>query len=126
MRDKEAVMEETTGVSGLVGSLPGVTQYSFTLEDIDGEGSTRTEDGYMHREVIRQNVVHASVTHRVDTEGLGTIISEIKQGETVETELYTPGYEPSGTYYCSKLTASMVAKTQEKEIWDVSYELVEV
>ena len=110
----------------LVGDLPGVTAYSFTVEDIDGEGTTRTESGVMHRERVRANVVHASVTHRVTTTDLETICDTVKQGENANLTLYTPGVEPSSVYYCSKLTASLVIIKEDTEWWDVSYELVEV
>lgn len=116
---------EGTGLQ-LVGDLPGITSYSFTAEDLDGEGTTRTETGVMHRELVRSDVVHANVTHRVTTADLETIADTIKQGATVDIELYTPGVSPSGTYYCNKFTAALVIVKEDTEWWDVRYELVEV
>ena len=123
-------MEETTSIIPLVGDLPGVTSYSFTAEDLDGEGTTRTEDGHMHREVILPNVIHASVTHRVTTENLAAICNVIKANTVISNlDLYLPGVpgrQGGRSYYCSKLTATLIISKEDTEWWDVSYELVEV
>ena len=118
---------EGTGLQ-LVGDLPGITSYSFTAEDLDGEGTTRTETGVMHRELVRSDVVHASVTHRVTTADLETICDAIKTDPEIEgLELYLPGVTSrTRKYYCSKYTAALVIVKEDTEWWDVSYELVEV
>lgn len=121
-------MEEEISTSGLVGNLPGVCKYIVTLEDIDGEGSTRTEDGVMHREVLRSNVVHVSVQHIVDPPGVEAIVNAIKTNPDLDgVELYLPGIASSSNhFYCSKLTTELIVKTATNERWLVSYELVEV
>jgi hypothetical protein len=118
---------EGTGLQ-LVGDLPGITSYSFTAEDLDGEGTTRTETGVMHREIVRPDIVHASVTHRVTTADLATICEAIKTDPEIEgLDLYLPGVTSrTRKYYCSKYTAALVIVKEDTEWWDVSYELVEV
>ena len=114
--------------------LPGIRKYTFTLEDLDGEGTTRDEVGTLHREVLRANVLHVTATHIVDQSELISITSLIKADSTVDISLFCPGrgnpYD-DGTFYVSKLTADLVrlkdpATGNVADWWQVDYTLVEV
>ncbi len=114
--------------------LPGIRKYTFTLEDLDGEGTTRDETGVLHREVIRSNVLHVAVTHVVDQGELVSITSLVKESSTVEMTLFCPGrgdpYD-TGTFYVSKMDVDLIRLKdpntgQVADWWQVDYTLVEV
>lgn len=113
-------------------NLPHVREYTFTLEDIDGDNSTRTEAGIMHREIIRKNVYHGSFVH-ICTETEMTDICEALMGgdSTIEVTVLCPGKaENTFEAYVSKLETKLIlyegqAGTVESW-WQVSYQLIEV
>lgn len=117
--------------------LPGITKYNVTLEDIDGEGSTRSESGVMHREIIREKVIHAQVQHIVDQSELVTICGAVQGGSTVSMTLFCPARAASGyttvssTFYVSKFNFDLMRLTDPNsgavdDWWQVDYTLVEV
>ena len=131
-----STLAEIIGVTGENSTtwLPGIRKYSFKLEDLDGEGTTRDEVGTLHREVLRANVLHVTATHIVDQSELISITSAIKEDSTVDLTLFCPGrgnpYD-DGTFYVSKLTADLVrlkdpATGNVADWWQVDYTLVEV
>ena len=114
--------------------LPGICDYSVTLEDIDGEGSKRAEDGVMHREILRPKVYHANVSHYCTLDEVITVSSLIYDEATVEVTAFCPG-KGDGAYstfyaYVSKLTTELIwYENPEGELeswWQISYQLVEV
>ena len=114
-------------------SLPKIREYHFTLEDIDGDNSTRTESGIMHREIIRENVYHASVVHICTESEMETICDALKSDAIVEITALCPGKgSPTDTFdaYVSKLEAQLVLHENQagntESWWQVSYQLVEV
>lgn len=113
--------------------LPKIREYHYTLEDIDGDNSTRTEAGVMHREVIRENVYHASVVHICAETEMETICGALKADATVEITALCPGKgDPTATFnaYVSKLEAQLILYENQagntESWWQVSYQLVEV
>ena len=113
--------------------LPKVREYHFTLEDLDGDNSTRTESGVMHREITRANVYHASVVHICTETEMETICTALKSAPIIEITALCPGKgSPMATFdaYVSKLEAQLVIYQgqggQPESWWQVSYQLVEV
>lgn len=108
--------------------LPGVREYNFVLEDIDGDDSNRSEDGVMHRTVIKQSVYHASITHICNETNMEAICAAVKTNIEFEATVLCPGRgspTETMTVYCSKLDAHFVTNTSG-DWWQVSYQLVEV
>lgn len=123
-------MADIISVSGT--NLPHVREYTFTLEDIDGDNSTRTEAGIMHREIIRKNVYHGSFVH-ICTETEMTDICEALMGgdSTIEVTVLCPGKaENTFEAYVSKLETKLILyqgqSGNEESWWQVSYQLIEV
>lgn len=115
-------------------NLPHVREYTFTLEDIDGDNSTRTEAGIMHREIIRKNVYHGAFVHICTETEMTDICEALMGGEaTIEVTVLCPGKgSPYAeiTAYVSKLETKLIlyegqAGTEESW-WQVSYQLIEV
>lgn len=115
-------------------NLPHVREYTFTLEDIDGDNSTRTEAGIMHREIIRKNVYHGSFVHICTETEMIDICEALMGGDsTIEVAVLCPGKgSPYAemTAYVSKLETKLIlyegqAGTEESW-WQVSYQLIEV
>lgn len=114
--------------------LPGINKYTVTMEDIDGEGSTRNEAGTMHREIIREKVIHAAVQHRVDQTELQTICNAIQDDAIVEMTIFCPGRgNPNVTadFYVSKVSFDLIRYREPStgavaDWWQVDYTLVEV
>lgn len=117
--------------------LPGVTKYTVTLEDIDGEGSTRSEAGVMHREIIRSKVIHAQVQHIVDQAELKQICAAVQADSTVELTVFCPARAASGSisvtsyFYVSMFTFDLIRLKEPStgtlaDWWQVDYTLVEV
>lgn len=114
--------------------LPGIREYNVTLEDLDSENSKRTEDGTMHREILRPNVYHANVTHIVKETDMITICEAVKADAVVEVTALCPGKgeTPSSTFdaYVSKLNTQLILhETQAGALeswWQIDYQLVEV
>lgn len=117
--------------------LPGITKFNVTLEDIDGEGSTRSESGVMHREIIREKVIHAQVQHIVDQTELVTICGAVQGNSKVEMTLFCPARGTSGGttvtayFYVSKFNFDLMRLTDPSngavdDWWQVDYTLVEV
>lgn len=110
--------------------LPGIAEYSLTLEDIDGEGSSRSESGTMHREVVRPNVIHASVTQIVDQEELIASCQAIKGDAQVEMTVFCPGVDDEDVYitadfYVSKLDTQLL-RYHDGDWWRLSYTIVQI
>lgn len=117
--------------------LPGITKFNVTLEDIDAEGSTRSEAGYMHRELIRSKVIHAAVQHIVDQAELKTICTAVQGDSTVAMTVFCPARAASGsvtvssTFYVSRFTFDLIRYREPStgnvaDWWQVDYQLVEV
>lgn len=117
--------------------LPGVRDYDFTLEDIDTEDSNRSEGGYAHRDILRPNVYHASVTHIVPYDDMLTICDAIKAEKTIEISVLAPGKSSESPYaditaYVSKIDVHLEwlddidAESGYKAYFVISYQLVEV
>lgn len=114
--------------------LPGIVEYDVTLEDIDGEGSTRAEDGTMHREVLRGKVFHASVTHMLTMEEAIDVSSLVYDEATIECQVFCPGKGEEAyttiNAYVSKLNTKLVwyedPNGTAESWWQLSYQLVEV
>jgi len=114
--------------------LPGITKFTVTMEDIDGEGSTRSEAGIMHREIVREKVIHASIQHIVDQSELQTICAAVQSDSTVEMTLFCPGRgDPNVTadFYVSKVNFDLIRYKNPKtgvveDWWQVDYTIVEV
>ena len=112
--------------------LPGISRYSATTEDIDGEGSTRNEAAVMHREVLRKDVKHIDVEHVCTTEDMRTVCRHIKEKEQIQMKVLCPadsssdgdGYV-SGTFYISKVQAEMIIYRNEPW-WRITYSAVEI
>lgn len=114
-------------------NLPKVREYRYTLEDIDGDNSTRTEAGVMHREVIRSNVYHASVVHICGEAEMETICGALKGEEVIRVTALCPGKgSPLATFnaYVSKLETQLIIYENQagnaESWWQVSYQLVEI
>lgn len=113
--------------------LPKIREYNFVLEDIDGENSTRSESGIMHREILRSNVYHASVVHICGEAEMIDICTALKNDETIEVTALCPGKgDPYDTFdaYVSKLETQLILYENQAGVteswWQVSYQLVEV
>ena len=114
--------------------LPGITKFNVTMEDIDAEGSTRSENGTMHREIIREKVIHAQVTHVVDQTELAAICGLIQDDATVEMTVFCPGRgDPYVTayFYVSKVNFDLIRYKEPStgavaDWWQLDYTLVEV
>lgn len=114
--------------------LPGITKYDVTMEDIDAEGSTRSENGTMHREIIRSKVIHAQVTHIVDQTELASICGLIQGNATVNMTVFCPGRgSPNVTadFYVSKVNFDLIRYKEPStgavaDWWQLDYTLVEV
>lgn len=115
-------------------NLPHVREYTFTLEDIDGDNSTRTEAGIMHREIIRSNVYHGSVVHICTETEMEAICTALKSAATIQVTALCPGKGTQATdtfyAYVSKLETKLILyenqSGNEESWWQVSYQLVEV
>lgn len=112
--------------------LPGIFDYSVTLEDLDNEESQRAEDGVMHRSILRPNVYHANVSHYCTLDEVETVCSLVKENSTVEITAFCPG-KGSGAYstfnaYVSKITTSLIKydEDEDESWWQIDYQLVEV
>ncbi len=114
--------------------LPGIVKFTVTMEDIDGEGSTRSEAGIMRRDIVREKVIHAAVQHVVDQEELQTICAAVQSDRTVEMTLFCPGRgdpEVTAEFYVSKVNFDLIryrdpTTGEVGDWWQVDYTIVEV
>jgi hypothetical protein len=111
--------------------IPGITKFNVSMEDIDGEGTQRSEIGIMHREVLRKKVKKLSIncTHD-DPEILA--VATLVEGDTFEATVFCPG-DPNSennyittTFYISKITIDLMLFKDGKGIWSVAFNAVEV
>lgn len=112
--------------------IPGITKYKIDMEDLDGEGSGRSETGVMHREVLRKKVKKIFVTcTQDDAEALN--VAELVAGDTVEMTVFCPGdetaedYYKTCTFYISKLSIDLLALSNGADgLWSVTFNAIEV
>lgn len=111
--------------------IPGITKYKIDMEDLDGEGSGRSETGIAHREVVRKKVKKLFVTCSQDDEEV-LEVAELIKGDTVEMTVFCPGDETAenfyktSTFYITKLSIDLVTLSDDEGWWTVSFNAVEV
>lgn len=111
--------------------VPGITKYNVSMEDLDGEGTTRSEAGIMHREVIRKKVKKLTVNCTHDDPEILSVASLV-EGDTFDAEIFCPG-DPAAVnnyistqFYVSKITIDLMLFKDGKGIWSVAFNAVEV
>lgn len=124
---------ETSGTAKLltIGStpIPGINNYSVTLEDIDSENTQRDETGTLHREPLRKNVMKIAITAVIPSEKVEAVSQAISP-DTFEAEVYCPmhpdaaGGYVTGTFYISRKTIQLLSFSGG--YWTVSFNAVEV
>lgn len=111
--------------------VPGITKYNISMEDIDGEGTTRDETGVMHREVVRKKVKKLTVHCTHDSEDILAVASLV-ENDIFDAYLLCPGdpeavdYYKEATFYISKITTDLVHFGDNGVIWSVAFNAVEV
>lgn len=111
--------------------IPGITKYKIDMEDLDGEGTSRSETGVMHREVIRKKVKKISISCTQDDEEV-LKVAELVEGNTVEMTVFCPGDETAengyktSNFYISKLSIDLLLLTGEQGLWTVAFNAIEV
>lgn len=111
--------------------LPGIATYKIDMEDIDGEGTSRSETGTMHRERLRKKVKKLFVTcTNDDPEVLG--VADMVKDDTVEMTVLCPGdieaegYYRTSAFYVTKISTELVHLGENRRIWSVSFNAIEV
>ena len=81
--------------------IPGIAKYKLDMEDLDGEGSGRSETGVAHREVIRKKVKKLFVNCIQDdpevlavAELLQDDITKMTEMDYAERACFVPGTPP--------------------------------
>lgn len=111
--------------------VPGITKYHIDMEDIDGEGTQRSEVGIMHREVLRKKVKKISLSCTHDDPEILTVATLV-EGDTFEATVFCPGdpaavdYYITTTFYVSKISVELLLFKDGKGIWTVAFNAVEV
>lgn len=111
--------------------LPGIAKYRIDMEDIDGEGTSRSETGIMHREPLRKKVKKLYVTcTNDDPEVLG--VADMVKDDTVAMTVLCPGdveaadYYRTANFYVTKISTELVHLDENRRIWSVSFNAIEV
>ena len=112
--------------------LPGVVGFDCKCADIDREGTTRSEAGIMHRDILRPRVVSAQITHKVDVEGMVAITTALAPAEETDMTVLCPaspnasdGYV-SAAFYVSEIETNLIWISEYEQWWEVSYQITEV
>lgn len=111
--------------------LPKISTYSVDMEDIDGEGTSRSEAGIMHREVLRKKVKKLSVTCTHDNATILSVADMLK-GDTVDMTVLCPGdvnatdFYATGTFYVTKISTGLMHLSGNRAVWSVSFNAIEV
>lgn len=112
--------------------LPGISKYDYKCADIDREGTTRSEAGVMHRDILRPRVVSAQVAHMVNSEDMYLITTLLAPAASIAMTVLCPS-SPNATdgyvaseFYISEVNASLVWLDDAQLWWEVSYSLIEV
>lgn len=61
--------------------MPFPSEYEFSSSDFDGEGATRSETGYLIRDVVRTDVMSPTFTWRLQTADMNTLLNAIKPAQ---------------------------------------------
>lgn len=113
----------TISIEGV--NIPGVTSYKVELSDLDSENTTRSESGYMTRDVIRQNIAKISLACRLNDTQVNTVTS-LLYPKSFSATFRAPtdtGYK-TATMYAGNRTLSLVADSSPP-LWDLSVNLIE-
>lgn len=112
--------------------LPGISQYRVDMEDLDGDGTMRDENGYMHRERIRPKVKKLFVVCTQDNPEVLSV-AELVGAPTFEARVLCPGAIGAengyvdGFFYASKISTNLLKlEGSGKSYWTVSFNAVEV
>lgn len=109
----------------------GIAKYHVDMEDIDSEETTRDETGEMHRKPLRKKVKKLSVTCTQDDDEVLSVATLVED-DTFEATLFCPG-DPSAsdfyvtsTFYVTKISIDLMRFRDNKGVWSVSFNAVEV
>lgn len=113
----------TISIGGI--DIPGVTSYKVELSDLDSENTTRSETGYMTRDVIRQGIAKISLSCRLTDTQVDTVASLLypKSFSATFRAPTSTGYK-TATMYAGNRSLSLVADTAPL-LWDLSVNLIE-
>lgn len=109
----------------------GITKFKIDMEDLDGEGTTRSENGTMHRERIREKVKKLFLTCTNDDEEV-LAVAEMVQDTVVEMTVFCPGdptaedYYKTSMFYVSKISVELLNLSDGRGWWSVSFNAIEV
>lgn len=111
--------------------IPKIATYSVDMEDIDAEGTSRSESGKMHREVLRKKVKKLSVTCTHDNATI-LAVADMLKGDTVDMTVLCPGdvnatdFYATGTFYVTKISTGLMHLSGNRAVWSVSFNAIEV
>lgn len=111
--------------------LPGIVNFSTSMEDIDTDATTRDEEGYMHREILRPKVKKISFSCKLKTAQLVETVQLVYKDATFEMTAWFP--EDPNADENGFITSEFYVSNMKKDLfdynngyWVLTYNAVEV
>lgn len=108
--------------------LPGPSEYSVTLQDIDSENTRRTEAGVLTRDRVRAGVYKIQAKWKVSKAQL-KIITDALAPAKFNVTFFDPttSTNPTRSMYCGDRDANLVLNkaSPDDSRWELSVSLIE-
>lgn len=109
--------------------LPGINYFKVDLEDIDSENTNRDEEGTLHRQPLRKNVMKVAITAIIPSDKIAIISKKISE-DTFEGSVFCPLHPDAknnymtGMFYISRKSIQLLSFREG--YWTLSFNAVEV
>lgn len=104
--------------------LPIPTTYKVDYEDIDAETTTRSEDGYLHRDRIQHEMPKIAVSwNRLEQEQVDFILAAISPVK-FNVEYYFGTFK-TAEMYAGSPSIELVRVNEGNALWRVSFNLID-